>query len=231
MRRKEDLYKKAVDLRHKGFSYNEILEHIPVAKSTISRWCNEIILTDEQKERLVEKKRNAPLIKGKIEQKKQSEKEAKQWAKDKILDLLDTKKDNILLISGILLYWAEGAHFTNKSAIEFTNTDSKMIIQMIKFFRDILEIPKNKLRIMIRLRDKNKIELAEKHWSNVTGIKRENFKRVEILEKTKKKDKHPLGICRIGVNDATKTRKLIFLIEEFYNKFVPVAQQDRARHS
>jgi intein-encoded DNA endonuclease-like protein len=42
------------DLRREGLSYKEIRQKIPftIAKSTISSWCRDIELTDEQKKRL-----------------------------------------------------------------------------------------------------------------------------------------------------------------------------------
>ena len=46
----------AQQLRRKGLSYKEILEQVPVSKSTISLWCRDIELTLEQKERLKAKR-------------------------------------------------------------------------------------------------------------------------------------------------------------------------------
>ncbi|MBI3991290.1 MAG: hypothetical protein HY350_03980, partial [Candidatus Omnitrophica bacterium] len=42
------------NLRHKGLSYREIRQTIPftISKSTISSWCKDIELTEEQKARL-----------------------------------------------------------------------------------------------------------------------------------------------------------------------------------
>lgn len=47
---------KAINLRKRGFSYSEILEQIPVAKSTLSSWLHSIGLSKKQKQRLTEKK-------------------------------------------------------------------------------------------------------------------------------------------------------------------------------
>lgn len=47
---------KAQELRVKGFSYKEILQTINVSKGTLSVWCKDIELTDEQKLRLLSKK-------------------------------------------------------------------------------------------------------------------------------------------------------------------------------
>ena len=62
MVKKLDLYNRAIILRHKGFSYNEILKSVPVGNGTISRWCHDILLTEKQKERLIEKKEIHPLF-------------------------------------------------------------------------------------------------------------------------------------------------------------------------
>ena len=101
MLRSPDLYNKAIVLRRKGLSYNEILKFVPVGQGTISRWCSKIPLTEKQKERLLEKKRNTPLIRQLRKQAIQSKKEARIWVKEKISKLLNQNKDYILLISGI----------------------------------------------------------------------------------------------------------------------------------
>ena len=36
------------DLRRSGLSYGEIMELIPVKKSTLATWCRDVALTDEQ---------------------------------------------------------------------------------------------------------------------------------------------------------------------------------------
>lgn len=231
MLRKPDLYSKAILLRHKGFSYNEILRYVPVAQSTMSRWCCNILLTKEQEERLTNKRRNNPFIINIKKQTRQSKKEARIWGKEKISKLLNQNKDYILLISGILLYWAEGAQFGNKTSIEFTNTDPKMISLMMKFFRQVLKIPEDKLKIKIRIREGESLSAAKNYWLKVTKVKKENFTRVEVLEKNKRKNKYPLGICRITIFDVKKSRKMMFLIKEFAKNFAPVAQRIRAGHS
>ncbi|PIP24179.1 MAG: hypothetical protein COX35_02070 [Candidatus Nealsonbacteria bacterium CG23_combo_of_CG06-09_8_20_14_all_37_18] len=231
MLRSPDLYNKAIVLRRKGLSYNEILKFVPVGQGTISRWCSKIPLTEKQKERLLEKKRNTPLIRQLRKQAIQSKKEARIWVKEKISKLLNQNKDYILLISGILLYWAEGAQFGNKTSIEFTNTDPKMISLMMKFFRQVLKIPEDKLKIKIRIREGESLSTAKNYWLKVTKVKKENFTRVEVLEKNKRKNKYPLGICRITIFDVKKSRKMMFLIKEFAKNFAPVAQGIRAGHS
>lgn len=46
----------AINLRKKGYSYSQILKSVNVSKSTLSRWCKNIILTTEQFEKLIKRK-------------------------------------------------------------------------------------------------------------------------------------------------------------------------------
>jgi len=47
---------KAIKLRKKGHSYSQILEKIPVAKSTLSLWLRSVKLAKRQKQQLTQKK-------------------------------------------------------------------------------------------------------------------------------------------------------------------------------
>src|SRR3989344_8738734 len=47
---------RAQELRLQGFSYNEILLQIKVSKDTLSRWCKDIVLNEQQNYRLMQNK-------------------------------------------------------------------------------------------------------------------------------------------------------------------------------
>jgi len=47
---------KVIELRKNGLSYREILEQVPVAKSSLSLWLKSVKLASSQKQRLTEKK-------------------------------------------------------------------------------------------------------------------------------------------------------------------------------
>lgn len=223
MLRKPDLYKKAVAFRYRGFSYNEILKQLPVAESTISRWCSKIPLTPKQKERLLRKKRNPPLICQLRKQAIQSKKEARIWAKKQINKLLNSDKEKLLLISGALLYWAEGIKQSGCKGIGFTNTDSRMISVVMQFFREIFNIPENKFKITVRMGEKGNIKKAENYWSKLTKVPKAQFNKPELLilkENSKSLEKYPNGMCRININDVSISRKLNAFIEEFVNKIM-----------
>ncbi len=214
MLRKQQLYTKAITLRLQGFSYNEILQHIPVAQSTISRWCRAVPLTVQQRERLIELRDNNPLIQFRKKEALRIKRRAKEWAKEQRKRLL--KIDESLLLSGILLYWAEGTKLGVSRDIEFTNTDFVMIVTMLAFFKRILGIPKERVRVMVRISDKGDLGEAESYWAKVTGISKHKFRRPELLKlnsKSKSLEKYPCGMCRLIIHDIFALRKLSALIE------------------
>ncbi len=222
MFRKPILHDKVVTLRKEGFSYNEISESVKVAKSTISRWCHSIILTEKQEDRLTNKKRNTPLILELQNRAIKTRKEAKIWASQKIEGLRKNRKQ-LLLISGILLYWAEGTK-GKQQCIEFTNTDGRIIKIMMSFFREILLVPDNKFRLMVRIGEHGNVKEAEEYWYKLTKITKTSFHKPEILkltEKSKSLQRYPYGICRLNIYDVIFYRRIIELIEEF-NKNLPL---------
>lgn len=222
MHRKQDLYNEVVAFRKDGLSYNEIIGRVVVSRSTLSRWCRDILLTEEQQRRLWEKRVNNSLIKNKIQQARSDQENANNWAKTQLEKFV--VNDNILLISGIILYWAEGTRIVNFNSIEFTNTDSNIIKIMISFFLKILKVSYEKLKIKVRIGDQGNVKKAEEYWGKITGINSKNFQRPEIIQlpkKSKSLKKNPHGICRISIYNSLAYRKLLALIREFSAKFSP----------
>lgn len=219
--RKPDLYEKTVILRNSGFSYSEIAEYVSVSKGTISRWCRDIPLTNEQIDTLLRKKYNTPLIQGVIEQSELSKKEANEWAKEQnklLRSFLKQKK--ILILLAAMLYWAEGTKLNEKRgghrSVDFTNTDPRMIKLMMRFFREILQVSDYKFRLIIRIDKKGNLENAQNFWLEVTQLTKKNLRRPELLvlgEKSKSLIKYPYGMCRLGLNDVTVARKFANLID------------------
>lgn len=222
MHRKEKFYIKVISLRKKGFSYNEILNVVPIGHGTISRWCCGIELTEKQKNRIKDKKRSTPLIKNLIETSIKNKEQDKRWASG-IIDKIKIDEE-ALLISGAMLYWAEGYNSAaNQSAI-FTNTNPEMIKIMLRFLRELLLVNNDKMKVMIRISEKGNIKKAEKYWSKITGLSMDRFQKPEILklkENSKSLERFPNGICRLSVYDVTVRRKICHLIDLMKDKMSP----------
>lgn len=205
---------KAQKLRQKGLSYREILQIIPVSKDTISRWCKDIELSSSQKQRLLKKKlfgqKKGSLIaaENKKKQRTQKIKEIQKIAKKEIGDL--SKRDRF--IAGIALYAGEGDKATER--VGFSNADPKLIRFMVKWFREFLAIPTNKMRGAIWIHEGLDEKKAKLFWSKLTNIPINQFHKTYIaknITKSKKirKNIHEYGVFSIRVADTEKHRKIM----------------------
>jgi len=129
----EDKFK-AQELRKQGLSYREILTHIYVSKSTISLWCKDIEITEEQKLRLLNKKqfgqRKGSLVAADNKRRARIERtlRIKEEARKTVGELNNRDK----FFTGIALYAAEGNKSDGKAG--FSNADPKLIRFMMDWF-------------------------------------------------------------------------------------------------
>ncbi len=193
---KQSLRQRAITLRKKGFSYNLILEKIPVSKSTLSVWLRDIPYKPNKQ---VQQRVNDGLLKS--AQKKQAQKarqiKAQHAAARKDVRFI-SKRDLFML--GIGLYWGEGEKsFEN---IRFANSDPEIIKVMMKWFRDICTVPDSHFRITVHAYSDTDISKAIAFWSSITKISKGQFLKSQIDKrsgKVIKRGKSPHGTLHIRV--------------------------------
>ncbi len=202
----------AIELRKKGFSYNQILKKVSVSKDTISRWCRDIVITPEQMETLLKRKliggEKGRLIAAKLKHDKrivETVKELKNGEKD--VGKL-SKRDRF--ISGIALYAGEGG----KKSLGFANSDPKIIKFMMGWFREFCNVPEEKLRGSIWIHDNLDAEEAKIYWSNLTKIPTSQFYKTYIAKNkvdTKKvrKNIHSFGVFSITILSIQMHRRIM----------------------
>lgn len=201
----------AIALRKEGKSYNEILNEVPVAKSTISNWLRGINLTEQQyidlNSRLKDRRARGRLRTGIALTAKRLVRENKVYAeaeKEFRLNIRDT-----LFSAGILLYWAEGAKKNNYFA--FVNSDQDMVALMIQWIRRYFpsESLLLKYRLFIHLPYKN--ENCEEYWAHFLGIPVSSFEKT-IYKPTPhitKKNFGYKGCIRVTITRIDVLRKMI----------------------
>lgn len=204
----------AIKLRRQGLSYNEIQKKIPVSKDSLSRWCRNVILTPLQMERLQKRK-----LKGAERGRIIGAKRQQQDRIRKTRELLErgrkevgalSKRDSF--ISGIALYLGDG--YKSDKSIGFSNSDPGIIKFMIKWFRGVCHIPKEKFRGQIWIHENRDEPKARKYWSKITGIPLSQFHKSYIAEnkiKSRKirKQLHKYGVFAIRISSAEIQRKIL----------------------
>lgn len=198
---------KAIELRREGYSYPKIAMSIGVSKSTLSRWLQNIVLTSQQKENLRNNSISALYAHAKIQQRKRSErtKEIMNYGKKEFVALLK----NPLFISGLLLYWAEGDK-NQQERVKFTNSDQRMILLMMRWFREICNVPENKFRVALHIHNFHIRHNVVGYWSKITKIPKTQFHKPYVKETSLGQRKNILynGTCAIVVNNKDFFRKI-----------------------
>lgn len=202
----------ALKLRKKGWSYKQIQKRVRVSKNTLSRWCSEIVLTEDQVEKLLGRKlrgaergRLAAAI-SKKEKRSNEEKALLSLGEKEVGTMSDREK----FIAGIALYAGEGG----KRTMEFANSNSKIIRFMMDWFRRFCNVPERKFRGVIWIHDNLDPEKAKVFWSKLTKIPVSQFYKPYIATNKKDSNKirkniHTNGVFSVKVFDTKTHRKIL----------------------
>ncbi len=218
---KTQLRKRAINLRGKGLSYSEILQKIPVAKSTLSLWLRSVGLSKKQIQRLTEKKLLAIQRGGQSRNKwrlattKSIKKQAHLEIKKKIkrIDARD------LWLMGIMLYWAEGAkdkEYRPGQSVIFSNSDPLMIKVFLKWLDICLQISVEDIQFSIYIHENHRhnIEKVKTFWSDATGFSIGKFDKiyykkhkVKVYRRNTEENYH--GLVRIRIRKSSALNRKI----------------------
>jgi hypothetical protein len=214
----------AIKLRRKGFSYKEIIQQVPVAKSSLSLWLKDLSLTENEKKYLKER-RTANITRGRIraatahhKNKLQREHELFKIAKQEF-DMFIAEP---LFHTGISLYWAEGAK--RNSTFMFTNSDSEMIHVMLLWLERYAKYPRTAHGYRLYIHKPYAHEGCEEFWSEELGVSLVQFRKTIYKPTGKLVKKRPnyKGCLRIEVPCSTslllKMKFWINMLVEHYRK-------------
>lgn len=202
------------DLRQKGHSVPEIHKLLKLPKSTVLRYCREVEILPEFKQRWLDRRNASKIISDKAWQNVSKFSE----------ELISSVNEKELKILGAALYWAEGA----KRNLNFINSDPEMIKVFIYILVNAYKVPLDSLKISLRIfEDVSKIE-ALKFWSNITGVQLNGNTFIDVI-KGSKMGKLPYGMCRVNVKKGGLLLKTFFAINKRVISLIsPRSSTDRA---
>lgn len=165
---------KVVELRRKGYSLNEIVKKVNVAKSTVSIWVSTVILSEKAKKKLARKISTAQMASQKTIRAKTSMKE--MFALEKAKNVLNNIKvnSNYEKIVCSLIYYCEG-NKSVKGGVSFTNSDEYLIKLFLKLFRKSFCLDEKKFSICVYLHSYHNKNKQLKFWSKTTNIPLSQF--------------------------------------------------------
>ena len=217
---KDQLRKGAVKLREKGLTYSEILNEIPVAKSTLSLWLRDVGLAKKQRQKITEKKRRAQL-RGAEVKRRQRIKISKKIMEGAKLEIGTLRKREAWLI-GIALYWAEGDKeklynkCTNSSRVAFANSDPRMINLFLRWLNSFCDIDCRDIITTLYLHEnsKDRLEEVKNYWFKRMGLPTNRFDNVYYKKhkpKTNRKNvgQNYYGLVKITVRRSTNLNRRI----------------------
>lgn len=199
---------KAIRLRKRGLSYNEIKRQVPVAKSTLSLWLKGITLKPEHRKRLYTKCIQI-LARGPQSQKERRAREVEQIIAQAEKEIQLPLSLEAFRLFGVALYWAEGS---KGKMMEITNSDPHLILFIIQWFERIFAIPPTNLKARLNIYPQQNEMKIKRFWSDLTGIPLRNFGKsyVKPLSKGYKKNNLYYGTMRIEVPKSVNMHYRVF---------------------
>lgn len=202
-------------LRQQGKSIKSISKELSVSASSVSRWCRDIALSNEQKESLQKTgresalaalepwiQRNRKLKEGDIA------KQGQRGAED--VGTL-TERDQFML--GLGLYWGEG-YKRGSQEWGFTNSDPLIIRTMLHWLSNKYDVGIDRITARLTINSLY-LDMAQDltlRWSQETGIPVHQFATPSIIESKGSVGRNPQtywGTLRIKVRSGTSLRRRI----------------------
>ena len=208
---------RAIELRKQGLTYREILELVPVAKSTLSEWLKSQSLARSLQIRITQKRIEAARrggLKRKVQRLELSRQIKEEAGKE--VPHLGTKD---LWLVGTCLYWAEGSkskEYSPSCGLIMSNSDPKMIRVFLAWCRKCLKVSDKNISIDLYIHEtkKDQIEKVKDFWSVQTGLPKDKFDKIYF----KRNPLHPRrrntgndynGLLRIIIKRSTNLNRRI----------------------
>jgi hypothetical protein len=190
-------------MRARNMTPQDIATELGVSKSSVSLWVRDVEFVPS-KRRYGAQRRPHPFHEAKLAQIEQCDAEG--------IARIGSLSDDAFLTAGVALYAGEGAK--TDGAVNFANTDERMIRFFCAWLRHFFDIDEARLRVRVYLHEGLDLDKAEAHWSAVTGIPREQF-RVPYraaADPTRRLSKHEFGCVYVCYSCAATHRRIMGLI-------------------
>lgn len=219
------LREKARRLRAKGKTYSEIQKTLGVSmpKSTLSSWCQNVVLPDWYNAKIRELN-NKNFTKAQTMAWASSKKKRELYLKEvrrEASKILKKFNQEGLKVALAMLYLGEGAKWKGHSGLSLGSSDPNIILLYISLLKKCYNIGTESLRCRISYRADQDINELEKYWSATTTISRESFYKTKPDPRTKGKKTKKIdykGVCVLTCAGAKIQLELEEITKLLYKK-------------
>lgn len=219
MKQKIEEKLKAIKLRERGYSLNEIVEKIKVAKSSVSVWVRNVFLSSVARKRLLTKIKRGQLIAAEQKRKKNFN-VLKKYHAEALLHLADIRLDkNLSKIICSLIYWCEGAK-SYYYGVNFINSDPRLVKIFLLLLRKSFNLDEEKFRICVHLHNYHNMNRQIDFWSKITKISKKQFIKPFLKSNTGKIiRKNYQGCIAIRYHSNDLAKQLLMTADAFLSKY------------
>lgn len=206
---------RARELRSTGESIREIARLLSVSRASVSAWCADIALSNDQVDRLMKRKNDRTLparLAGAQRQKLRRLDEIEYYTQLGRERFVRINEEQLLFI-GLGIYWGEGAKTGNR--LRFCNSDPQLITLMIDWLRICFNIPLADLLFRIDINEsyRSDLERISRFWYKVTDadpkqFAKPSFKKVISAKIYPNRDDH-YGTLSVTVRRSSRLQREI----------------------
>jgi hypothetical protein len=186
-------------MRADGMTLLDIASRLGVSKSSVSLWVRDVEFTPSPR-RHGAQRRPHPAHEAKLQQIEALNAEGKER--------IGVLSDEAFLAAGIALYAGEGAK--RDGSVMFANTDDGMV----RFFcACYFAVDEARLRVRVYLHEGLDLDAAENHWSEVTGIPIDQFRKPyrAVADPSIRRNKHAFGCVYVCYSCSSTHRRIMGL--------------------
>lgn len=191
-RAKDDLRAKARELRLQGLTYDAIQVELGCSTGSISLWVRDLP-EPERSRSAAEQARLAGRLRWEHELAVRDV--ARQATKTAARGEIGTLTDRDLFLTGVALYWAEGAKdkpYDRRENVTFINSDPG-VIQTYQAWLALLGIPPERLCYRLMIHETADIEAAKLYWADLVGVDVSAFQKTTLKKHNPKTVRKNVG--------------------------------------
>lgn len=209
-RGKVELQEKARIMRAESRTLLDIATTLGVSKSSVSVWVRDVPIVPGPRQPSVNR-RPHPQHLAKLAQIADCNAAG--------IERIGVMSEEAFLAAGAALYAGEGAKRSGE--VKFANTDSEMVVLFCAWLRRFFDIDESRLRVRIYLHEGLDLDAAERFWSEITGVPREQFRSPyrAKADPTIRLTKHQHGCVYVRYACSRTHREIMGLVRALLSSF------------